>query len=272
MKMPQFTVTRFGVANIGQKKIVFRERPLSAYELEFYTEDSVGGAVTDGVFRPARKQHYSLFRPGQRQKLVPPYRCYYLNILTQDPELCDYLDCLPDSGLLWDMEAVVKLLQEMMQTPDKQSILGRLWLDSCATKILAMVGQHRRLEEPMLRGAIRHRETLMYIDRYIREHLNEDLSLGRLGALSNLEPTYLQKLYVGAYGKTPAQRVLTCRINAAKIALLEGELSIGEIAARCGFSSQAYLTNKFKQIVGKTPTQYRQKLMERYREERILEK
>ena len=99
----------------------------------------------------------------------------------------------------------------------------------------------------------------MKADRYIREHLAEDLSLGVLAKIANLDPTYFHKLYTRVYGKTPAQRVLSRRMTAAQIALEEGNLSVAEIAAQCGFSSQTYFACKFREIIGRTPTEYRRK-------------
>lgn len=257
MQLPHFALSRFGAVNVVKRTPLQSEVLIGAYELEFYTEDSSGGTLTDGVFRQARKGWYCLYRPGQRQQLVPPYKCYFLNVFTQDPELCDFLDRLPPAGPVWDMEAVVELMREMMATPEKQSLTGRLWLQSCASRVLSLLIGQRPLGMPAEPGAFLHRDALMAVDRYIREHLSEDLSLNRLAELSRLDPTYFHKLYTSAYGKTPAQRVLTHRITAAKMAIAEGELSLNEIATRCGFSSQSYFTCKFKQATGLTPSGYR---------------
>ena len=257
MQTTGFTVLNCGTMAILQRKRERREILLSAYELEFYTEDCEGGTITDGVFCPVRKQYYALYRPGQRQKLVAPYRCYFLNLVTHDPDLCDYLDHLPASGLIWDIDAVVALLREIIQLEDRNTPQGKLWRDSCVTRILSIIGRNRQVDQPMQSGAIRHREALMMVDRYIREHLDEDLSLERLGALSNLEPTYLQKLYVIAYGQSPAQRTLALRISAARIALIEENTPLSEIAARLGFSSQAHFSSTFKKVVGMAPARFR---------------
>ena len=265
VQLTRFTVSRFGAANVTAEKKLFRESVIKAYELEFYSQDWPGGSITDGEFRTAHKHYYSLVRPGQRQQLVAPYKCHFVNFITTDPELCDFFDRLPDTGPVWDMEAVISLVREMMEVQDRKSREGRLWVDGCASKLLSLLSRQMQTDEPTRRGALRHRDTLRMVDRYIREHLDEDLPLSRLGELSNLEPTYLQKLYTAAYGKTPAQRTLDMRVTAARIALMESDSSIGEIAARCGFSSQAYFTSRFKQVVGCTPSQLRDRYRHRER-------
>lgn len=257
MRLSRFAISRYGVANVTSEKCRGRQSVIKAYELEFYTEDCEGGRIIDGVFQPVRKHYYSLARPGQRQQLAPSYRCWFINFVTTDPELCEFFEDLPDSGPVWDMDGVVALMRELLEVQDRKSMAGQLWMEGCASKLLSLLSQQMRTDEPTRRGAFRHRDTLRMVDRYIKEHLAEDLSLERLGGLANLEPTYLQKLFAAAYGQTPAQRVQALRITQARIALTEEDTSVGEIAERLGFSSQAYFTSIFKKVMHHTPTEFR---------------
>ena len=257
MRLSRFVISKYGVANVTPEKCVGRQSIIKAYELEFYTEDCEGGRIIDDVFQPVRKHYYSLARPGQRQRLMPPYRCWFINFVTTDPELCEFFEDLPDSGPVWDMDGVVALMRELLEVQDRRSMAGQLWMEGCASKLLSLLSQQMRTDEPTRRGAFRHRDTLRMVDRYIKEHLAEDLTLERLGALANLEPTYLQKLFAAAYGQTPAQRVQALRITQARIALTEEDTSVGEIAERLGFSSQAYFTSIFKKVMHHTPTEFR---------------
>lgn len=249
MQLPHFSLSNFGTTQINR---VSRNHHIRFYELEFYTEDYPGGTETDGVFRNARKGYYALYRPGQIQTLRGPYRCYYLNISTQDPVLCDFFDNLPAYGPAWNLEKIVEQIRKMQNTEDKESLSGRLRLEACAAQVLSLLAQH-----PNARGGMIHREELARVDRYIRDHYGEELPLEKLAQISNLDPTYFHKLFTHVYGKTPAQRVLSRRITAAQIALEEGNLSVAEIATQCGFSSQAYFAAKFREITGMTPTAYR---------------
>ena len=66
-----------------------------------------------------------------------------------------------------------------------------------------------------------------------------------------------------ALGVTVMEYLLKTRIAAAKTLLSDGELSLGEIIDRCGFSSQSYFCQSFKLHVGVTPTAYRRAMLKR---------
>lgn len=261
MSVPQFSLSRFGSVSIV-RNWVYPVDKISAYELEFYTEDWAGGSMIDGVFRPVRANRYSLVRPGQRQQLIPPYQCYFVNFVTADPELCEMFERMPDVGPMWDMERVLTLIREMMALRDEDTLSGRLKLEICACHLLEIMAEYAGRARQPDRDAVRHREVLVRAERYIREHPAEDLSLARLAKMNSMDPTYFHKLFTRTFGITPAQRVQSCRIAAARVALTDRELSLAEIAQRCGFSSQSYFSTCFKRAVGKSPLTYREEKLD----------
>lgn len=263
MNSPNFSVAVLGRFSIDEDPDFYEEKAVYYYEFEFYTEDYPGGTYTDGIFRPARKGGFCLFRPGQMQRLVPPYRCYVMNIKTQDPELKALFDSMPTFSMMWNMDQVEKLLHKMISVEPRDKLENRLRIQSYAAQIIALLSEYHKAPEGLDNNIIRHQTLLLETDRYIRNHLHEDLSLKQLAKQSNLDPTYFHKLFTSAFGQTPAQRILEYRITAAKTGLLEEELSLEELAERCGFSSPSYLGFKFRQATGQTPTQYRKENLKR---------
>lgn len=266
MNFLQLAVSRFGyydsnVTDIGKRAGKYRS--VLGYELDFFTDDHPGGQDLDGVFYPARRNCVILAKPGQKRAMHPPYSCWFLNIATQDPEMQEFFDQLPTESMLLNMEDVQKLFREIMAIEDKFSLEGRLQIQSCVCRILGLLTQCRTVQEATRSNAARHQKTLMAVDRYIREHLSEDLSLEVLAKVANLDPTYFHKLFTSVYGMTPARRVLGYRISAAKNGLIEGTMPLDALAAQCGFSSQAYFCYKFKKTVGSSPTRYRQIYLDR---------
>lgn len=264
MHNPIFSVGTFGAFDYSlgrDPEGELPERLISAYEFEFCTEKCPGGLRLDGTFYQSCKSGCFLAKPGQVEVVVKPYRGYYLNILTQDPELCDMLDHLPNFFTLWNMGEVVKLMHQIIATEDKTSLVSRMQIQGMVCKILAILYQYRNNPQDTNSNILQHQKTLLMADKYIREHLSEELSLAVLAKVCNLDPTYFHKLYTAAFGKTPAQRILGFRIAAAKTGLIERKVSLGELASKCGFSSQAYFCYKFKQVTGVTPMQYRSELL-----------
>lgn len=266
MRCPHFEIIKIGVYDSMSRKGAAsetKERLVSSYEFEFYTADCPGGIFTEGTLHPARKGGCSLFKPGQKQRMVLPYKCYYMNLAVQDPELCRLLDHLPVFFMLTDIDKVVSLFHKLLAVESRESLAGRMEIQSCVCRILGLLEKYGQPAISADRNVQRHHETLLMADQYIREHLSEDLSLASLAKLCSLDPTYFHKLYTAAFGRTPAQRVLSQRILAAKKEMLITDLPLEEIAARCGFSSQTYFCYQFKKVVGETPGQYRSTMRSR---------
>lgn len=265
MRCPYFTVVNYGVYDssvINIKKTHLQDRLISAYEFEFYAEDSPGGICINSKRYPAKKGCFTCSKPGQIQKMVLPYKCYFCNICTQDEALCELLDHLPEFSVLWNMDEVVEIFHEMLTIESTGLLENCLQLEGCVCRIISLVARSRSFApEKGADNTLLHRKNLQMADKYIREHYAEDLSLEALASRYSLHPNYFHRLYTAAYGKTPAQRILSCRIAAAKTALLTGNKSVSEIAAECGFSSQTYFGYKFKEVTGFSPLQYRKRML-----------
>ena len=262
------TVRRFGTF-LSSKK---REGTGAAYtavnyEFEFYTEDCDGGQIVDGVLYPARQGMVTLPKPGQTVQMRHPYKCYFMNIGTTDPELQDLLNRLPTQFSVWNMDEIIDQLQQMMVLGSEDTLYRRLRLQSHACRIIAILARHAQSKDHTSRSAFQHQKTLLMIDRYMRDHIAEDLNLADLAKRCSLDPTYFHKLYTAAFGDTPAHRILRYRIEAAKTGLLSGNISLSDLSEKCGFSSQTYFCYKFRQVTGMTPTQYRDKMLSQAKNE-----
>lgn len=265
MQGPYFSISNYGAFNSSVKKrkaSILPERMISAYEFEFYTEDCTGGLMIDGVRYNAKKGFFSCTKPGQRQRMVMPYKCYFFNICTQDEELCELLDSMPQFAALWNMEDIVNIFRKMLTVENMATLENRMHLEGCILQIISLVARSQLPESGEGKdSALLHRKILQDADKYIRIHFAEDIGLAEMAQRFNLHPNYFHRLYTTAFGMSPAQRLLACRIKAAKMLLLTTNLSMSEIAAQCGFSSQTYFGYKFKEVTKYTPLQYRKKML-----------
>lgn len=94
--------------------------------------------------------------------------------------------------------------------------------------------------------------------RYINSNFaDKDLSLGKLADMFNFSRKYLSSLFARNMSTKFSEYLNRIRIEHA-IALLEQESpSVKELAQKCGFSDPLYFSKVFKQINGKSPTNYK---------------
>ena len=95
------------------------------------------------------------------------------------------------------------------------------------------------------------------IIRYIEQHYEKDISNTELSEIAGYHPYHLSKLVKSATGMTLHQYILNVRLEKAKDFLLNSELSIYEIADKCGFKSPYHFSNTFKIKNKLTPTEFR---------------
>jgi chromate reductase len=101
---------------------------------------------------------------------------------------------------------------------------------------------------------------LQRVKRYIEEHLQDNLSLEELARETRYSRGHLLRMFRAATGKTPHQYLTERRIERAKGMLQEAEeISLTNIAAWCGFSSQSHMTRVFHEQVGVTPSAFRRR-------------
>ena len=98
---------------------------------------------------------------------------------------------------------------------------------------------------------------LRRVKNYMEEHLQNKLSLDELAHETDYSRAHFLRMFRAATGKTPHQYLTERRIERAKSMLLEAKkISLIDVAARCGFSSQSHLTRVFRKHVGVTPGEF----------------
>lgn len=98
--------------------------------------------------------------------------------------------------------------------------------------------------------------------RFMKEHLHENISLEQLAKFMELNPRTFHKLFKNEVGLTPMDYFQRLRCREARKVLENSGMSLKELTYRLGFSSQAYFTKVFKKYTGRTPNDYRKKLIE----------
>ena len=98
---------------------------------------------------------------------------------------------------------------------------------------------------------------LRRITAYIEENLQGKLRLTELGAVVHMSPYHFARLFRQSTGTPPHRFVRDRRIAHARLLLVTGDLSIGEIARAVGFLTASHFSTVFRRATGVAPIAYR---------------
>lgn len=94
------------------------------------------------------------------------------------------------------------------------------------------------------------------VSDYIRSHLSQPLTVGRIAEQFHYSRARLSTLYKASTGMGINEFINHERIYRAKVLLLAGDLTIAQISEQVGFTSPQYFSRKFTQFVGAPPSHY----------------
>ena len=83
------------------------------------------------------------------------------------------------------------------------------------------------------------------------------LDVASIARVAWMSPAHFQRQFRAAYGETPYGYLMTRRIERAKALLRRGDLSVTDVCLAVGCTSLGSFSARFTQLVGQTPTAYR---------------
>lgn len=112
-----------------------------------------------------------------------------------------------------------------------------------------------RLQE--LVGDDAPRDVIQETAKYIRQHLDSDLSVSEIAEYAGMNPEYLTKLFKKNTGYTLKEYIVNEKMESAKMLLKTTSLPVTLISSHVGYGNYSNFTRSFKQLVGCTPMEYR---------------
>lgn len=95
------------------------------------------------------------------------------------------------------------------------------------------------------------------VEKYIRNHLADDLSLKNISRIFGISQTYLSKLFRKYRDESFSHSLTTLRMEKATALMQENpRMFIKDIAAMVGYSDQFYFSRIFRSCMGICPTDY----------------
>lgn len=103
------------------------------------------------------------------------------------------------------------------------------------------------------------RQLIRKVKELVLERLDQEISLQYMADQVHLNHQYLSVLFKSETGQTFTDYVTHSRMNKAKQLLKDTNLKIYEVAKLSGYLSSKHFMAVFKDVVGSTPSQYRER-------------
>ncbi|WP_074653347.1 helix-turn-helix domain-containing protein [Terriglobus roseus] len=151
------------------------------------------------------------------------------------------------------------LLTEMEREMSSGWSLGSLYGDllsmAFSVALLKKYAQFTTLKPPFRGGLSRNR--LRHVVAFIEEHLEHDIRLGELAALTGLSIFHFARSFRESTGITPHRFVVQMRVERAKSLLTRSAWTVQQVASAVGIENASQFSKIFRASVGVAPNQWR---------------
>lgn len=245
---------------------------LSGFEQEADFIFSFGGDQTSTLLSEGRERLLkSSFYNAMRRQLENGDREAFN---TQLNEVCAYLSRHADWHNTYSLQIYFSLLlvytnyineNKLNTNVTLRSDIGNLfrpWLSkswvTIQTKLHQMSDSLFSLREVANKDPGKH--IVETVQRYIDNHITEDVSLSDLAAATGYSTSYLSKYYSESTGSTFSEYMAARKLTKITQLMTDTDMNIGAIAEAMGFHSRTYFNNYIKRLTGMSPQQYRDSL------------
>ena len=237
------------------------DRVVECYEFEYYPESGGVSFINDRPY-PIVQGQVLVAAPGCIRCSTLPFKAYYVHFSTENPDLQSILNKLPPvSDLGDDSRMMEQLFKQIIQHFHYADPLNLVYAESKLLELIFrlssqdMTVETKQAYSPIVLQAI----------EYIERNYKEEIKLEDIANAVGLTPVYLHKLLCKSTGQTPHRLLLEKRLTVAKELLAASDMSLVNVAAESGFSSQSYFNAVFKKYCGITPLNFRKDAFKKHR-------
>jgi AraC family transcriptional regulator len=128
----------------------------------------------------------------------------------------------------------------------------RYWTELTETLLLHLFEEYVRVGATARRGTLTA-DTLVRINAYVREHLDEPVDVDMIADLVAKGRTHFPRIFRRSVGMSPYQYLVHLRLKHAQRMMRLGEMTLAEVAAATGFVDQSHLCRWIKRVYGTSP-------------------
>lgn len=162
------------------------------------------------------------------------------------------------------LEEAIRLTQE--QEARKELLLSVIKSEGETTDIKEenrsriVMSEEAQSEKPM--ENLRMNAVSEAIRSYIAAHYMEKITLQDVAAAMNYSDVYFCKLFKQCFDKSFVSYLTIYRIEKTKEILADVRYNVKDVGEKVGYKDSNYFTKVFKRIVGMTPTEYREQVLQ----------
>lgn len=244
----------FGYVAEGCVKISTTTRTLTLQKGEAYFTNSNALTMVENIENCILDSH--LFHPiflGGHFKSV--FETKYLNPIIQNKDidmLCIRGETDAQRKLLGKLRSLSLLQSQADVEFQTRSLMGEIWLF-----LLSVI---QEADRSAYCPAAKNQDRILTMMAFIQENYVEKLTLEQIADAASISTRECLRCFRESIHQSPMDYLIEYRVQVAKKLLETTNLSITEIALRCGFNSNSYFTKIFHRSCGKTPNAYRRQL------------
>lgn len=179
----------------------------------------------------------------------------YINPVIQNRNL--ELICLRgDTGCQKQITGKLRQLSRLQAEEDTEfqtrNLLSEIWL--------LLLEEIKNADSRIFLVPPKNQDRILTMMAFIQNNFAEKLTLEEIADSAAVSTRECLRCFRAAIHQSPMDYLIEYRVRAAKKLLETTDLSITDIALRCGFNSNSYFTKLFHRICGKTPHAYRKEL------------
>lgn len=249
------------------KKSRTRCRKVEMFEFEYIVSDGGITVINDKKYCLSPNT-FILRKPGQKSYSLRPFKCQYFHIaIDRGGEYFKVLKSLPDFFPLTDGTNCRNIMESLILHLTNNGVDPYCYYTNAKLlELFYLLSNCADLKHETNAGfyAPARLESVKKTVEYIKNHCEEPIKLKDLASLTGYSPNYFHSVFSAATGITPQQFIMNERLKKAKRLLATTQKSMLEISCECGYSSQSYFTEQFKNVMLLTPGEYRKMLTAQY--------
>ena len=150
-----------------------------------------------------------------------------------------------------------ELMKLYLQTPVMEEEKYASMITLLSSFGLQLAGLMNRV---VLESRVVEPEPVRRAKAYIREHIDDKITLDDVSAVVHVSTYYFCKIFKQSTGMTLTEYVNRQRIELAKREILKPDRRVTEVAYDVGYQSLSQFNRSFLKIVGESPTQFRKRM------------